>query len=122
MTLGFGSDADARIPMLGASGAISAVLGAFLALYPQARIKTLALVFVVKIPAWVYLGGWFLYQLLEAHPRSSPRRPAEAAWRSSRTSAGSCSAGSSHGPWSTRSGSDPSPCAQRSAPRPFRTG
>jgi membrane associated rhomboid family serine protease len=67
MTLGFSPDADARIPMLGASGAISAVLGAFLALYPHARIKTLVLVFVVQIPAWVYLGGWFLYQLHEAH-------------------------------------------------------
>ena len=67
MTLLFGSDADARIPMLGASGAISAVLGAFLALYPHARIKTLVLVFIVQIPAWAYLGGWFLYQLREAH-------------------------------------------------------
>jgi membrane associated rhomboid family serine protease len=67
VTLLFSSDADARIPMLGASGAISAVLGAFLALYPQARIKTLALVFIVRIPAWVYLGGWFAYQLVEAH-------------------------------------------------------
>ena len=67
MTLLFSSDAGARIPMLGASGAISAVLGAFLALYPHARIKTLVLVFFVQIPAWVYLGGWFLYQLLEAH-------------------------------------------------------
>jgi membrane associated rhomboid family serine protease len=67
MTLLFSSDADARIPMLGASGAISAVLGAFLMLYPHARIKTLVLVFVVKIPAWLYLGGWFLYQLREAH-------------------------------------------------------
>ena len=66
MTLLFSSDADARIPLLGASGAISAVLGAFLALYPHARIKTLALVFFVQIPAWFYLGGWFLYQLLEA--------------------------------------------------------
>jgi hypothetical protein len=66
-TLLFGSDAEAGIPMLGASGAISAVLGAFLALYPHARIKTLALVFVVQIPAWLYLGGWFLFQLREAH-------------------------------------------------------
>ena len=65
-TLLFSTDAHARIPMLGASGAISAVLGAFLALYPQARIKTLALVFIVQVPAWLYLGGWFLYQLLEA--------------------------------------------------------
>jgi membrane associated rhomboid family serine protease len=53
--------------MLGASGAISAVLGAFLALYPHARIKTLVLIFIVHIPAWAYLGGWFLYQLREAH-------------------------------------------------------
>ena len=66
-TLLFGSDADARIPMLGASGAISAVLGAFLALYPHARIKTLVLVFIVQIPAWLYLGGWFFFQLREAH-------------------------------------------------------
>jgi membrane associated rhomboid family serine protease len=65
-TLLFSTDADARIPMLGASGAISAVLGAFLALYPHARIKTLALVFIVRVPAWLYLGGWFLYQLHEA--------------------------------------------------------
>jgi hypothetical protein len=67
MTLGFSPDADARIPMLGASGAISAVLGAFLALHPHARIKTLVLVFVVQISVWVYLGGWLLYQLVEAH-------------------------------------------------------
>jgi hypothetical protein len=66
-TLLFGSDADASIPMLGASGAISAVLGAFLALYPHARIKTLVLVFIVQIPAWLYLGGWFFLQLREAH-------------------------------------------------------
>ena len=65
-TLLFSSHADALIPMVGASGAISAVLGAFLALYPHARIKTLALVFIVHIPAWIYLGGWFLFQLLEA--------------------------------------------------------
>ena len=67
MTLGFASEADARVPLLGASGAISAVLGAFLVLYPYARIKTLVLVFFVRIPAWAYLGGWFLYQLHEAH-------------------------------------------------------
>ena len=43
------------------------MLGAFLVLYPHARIKTLVLVFFVRIPAWAYLGGWFLYQLHEAH-------------------------------------------------------
>jgi membrane associated rhomboid family serine protease len=67
MTLGFASDADALVPMVGASGAISAVLGAFLVLYPHAKIKTLVLIFFVRIPAWAYLGGWFLYQLYNAH-------------------------------------------------------
>jgi membrane associated rhomboid family serine protease len=67
MTLWFGSHAEARVPNLGASGAIAAVLGAFIVLYPNARIKTLALVFFVEIPAYVYLGFWFLYQLVEAN-------------------------------------------------------
>jgi hypothetical protein len=66
ITLAVSPETDSRIPMLGASGAVSAVLGAFLVLYPQARIKTLVLVFIVRIPAWVCLGGWFLYQFLEA--------------------------------------------------------
>ena len=43
------------------------MLGAFIVLYPTARIRTLVLVFFVQIPAWVYLGGWFLYQLVEGH-------------------------------------------------------
>ena len=67
ITLSLSSDAEARISMLGASGALSAVLGAFVVLYPHARIRTLVLVFFVRIPAWAYLGGWFLYQILEAH-------------------------------------------------------
>jgi membrane associated rhomboid family serine protease len=67
VTLLFGTEAAARVPNLGASGAIAAVLGAFIVLYPAARIRTLVLIFFVKIPAWVYLGGWFLYQLAEAH-------------------------------------------------------
>jgi membrane associated rhomboid family serine protease len=66
ITLLASPEADARIPMLGASGAVAAVLGAYLVLYPQARIKTLVLVFIVRIPAWVYLGGWFFYQFFEA--------------------------------------------------------
>ena len=66
ITLLASPEADARIPMLGASGAVSAVLGAFLVLYPHAQIRTLVLVFIPRIPAWVYLGAWFLYQFLEA--------------------------------------------------------
>ena len=67
VTLLFGTASAARVPNLGASGAIAAVLGAFFILYPTARIRTLVLVFFVQIPAWVFLGGWFVYQLVESH-------------------------------------------------------
>jgi rhomboid family protein len=65
VTLLFGSGADARTPNLGASGAIAAVLGAFFVLYPNAQIRTWVLFLIVKIPAWVYLGAWFLFQLVD---------------------------------------------------------
>jgi membrane associated rhomboid family serine protease len=67
VTLLFGTAAAARVPNLGASGAIAAVLGAFIVLYPTARIRTLIGIFFVQIPAWVYLGGWFVYQLVEGN-------------------------------------------------------
>ena len=67
VTLLFGTAPAARVPNLGASGAIAAVLGAFIILYPTARIRTLVGIFFVKIPAWVYLGGWFVYQLVESN-------------------------------------------------------
>jgi rhomboid family protein len=67
VTLLAGSAAAARVPTLGASGAIAAVLGAFIVLYPEARIRTFVLFFFVQIPAWVYLGAWFLHQLVEAN-------------------------------------------------------
>jgi membrane associated rhomboid family serine protease len=53
--------------VLGASGAIAAVLGAYFVLYPNSRVLSLVLVFPVKIPAWVFLGLWFVYQLIEAN-------------------------------------------------------
>ena len=68
MTLLFGSAADARVPELGASGAIAAVLGAYFLLYPGSRVLTYIVpVFMVRIPAWIFLGLWFLYQLVEAN-------------------------------------------------------
>ena len=67
VTLLFGSAAAARVPTLGASGAIAAVLGAFFVLYPQARIRTLLGIWFIKVPAWLYLGGWFVYQLVEGN-------------------------------------------------------
>jgi membrane associated rhomboid family serine protease len=67
ITLIVGSAADAAVPMLGASGAIAAVLGAYFVLYPNSRVLTLVFVFPVRIYAWVFLGLWFLYQLVEAN-------------------------------------------------------
>jgi rhomboid family protein len=67
MTLPFGTAGEARVPELGASGAIAAVLGAYLVLYPGSRVRTWIFpVFLVRIPAWIFLGLWFLYQLIEA--------------------------------------------------------
>lgn len=55
-------------PAVGASGAISGVMGAYLVLFPKARIVTLVMFRywgrVVRIPAFYYLGFWFLYQFL----------------------------------------------------------
>jgi len=67
MTLLAGSAADARVPNLGASGAIAAVLGAYFVLYPTSRVLTLVFVWPIRIPAFVFLGLWFLYQLIEAN-------------------------------------------------------
>ncbi|HTQ69081.1 MAG TPA: rhomboid family intramembrane serine protease [Solirubrobacteraceae bacterium] len=67
MTLLAGTAADAHVPFLGASGAIAAVLGAYFVFYPGSRILTLVLIVPVRISAWVFLGLWFLYQLIEAN-------------------------------------------------------
>src|SRR3954454_5565955 len=65
MTLLAGTAADARVPTLGASGAIAAVLGAYFVLYPQSRVLTLVFVCLVRIPAYVFLGIWFLLQFVD---------------------------------------------------------
>jgi membrane associated rhomboid family serine protease len=63
ITLWFGSASDSAIPNVGASGAIAGVLGAYLMLYPLARVVTLVFVLLFKVPALVFLGSWFLFQL-----------------------------------------------------------
>jgi membrane associated rhomboid family serine protease len=67
MTLLAGTAAAAQVPTLGASGAIAAVLGAYYVLFPDSRVLTLVFVFLVRIPAWVFLGIWFLYQFVEGN-------------------------------------------------------
>jgi membrane associated rhomboid family serine protease len=63
VTLAFGTADDARSPNLGASGAIAAVLGAYIVLYPKARVFGLLGVIPLRIPAWAFLGFWFVTQL-----------------------------------------------------------
>ena len=67
MTLAFGTAAEARVPNLGASGAIAAVLGAYFVLYPSSTVRGLVVIFPVQLSAWFFLGFWFLYQLVEAN-------------------------------------------------------
>src|SRR5882762_3359332 len=54
------------VPALGASGAISGVMGAYLILYPRSQILTLVFVFLVPIPAVIILGLWFIMQFASA--------------------------------------------------------
>jgi membrane associated rhomboid family serine protease len=66
ITLSYGTPADAEIPNLGASGAVSSVLGAYLVLLPRASVVTvifLLIIFIREFPAWLFLGFWFLFQL-----------------------------------------------------------
>jgi len=53
-----------NVPALGASGAISGVLGAYIVLFPRARVLTLVFIFFLPIPAFIILGYWFLLQFL----------------------------------------------------------
>jgi membrane associated rhomboid family serine protease len=63
------TDPGGQLPMIGASGAISAVLGAYVVLFPRARIQSLVfLVFfydLVAVPSVVVLGFWFALQLID---------------------------------------------------------
>jgi membrane associated rhomboid family serine protease len=66
VTLHFSGAAGASVPNVGASGAIAGVLGAYFVLLPQARVLTaffFILIFLREIPAVIFLGIWFLFQL-----------------------------------------------------------
>lgn len=55
---------SSAIPMLGASGAISGVLGGYLILFPQRQVRAIIFNFLTTVPAFVALGLWIGYQLL----------------------------------------------------------
>ena len=66
------SDPGSAIPMVGASGAIGGVMGAYALLYPRARVQTLLIlgfyITTIGVPAYVMLGYWFLLQILGGLP------------------------------------------------------
>ena len=55
---------DSIIPMLGASGAISGVLGGYILLFPQRQVRAVIFNFVTTVPAFVAIGIWIVYQLV----------------------------------------------------------
>jgi len=61
------ADPGSTLPMVGASGAISAIMGAYLVLYPRARVYTLFIIIIIirifPIPAWFFLLYWLFLQL-----------------------------------------------------------
>ena len=54
---------DTLVPSLGASGAISGVLGGYLLLFPEKRVTVIMVRFLTQVPAWVAIGIWFAFQL-----------------------------------------------------------
>ncbi|MCA1818086.1 MAG: rhomboid family intramembrane serine protease [Acidobacteria bacterium] len=61
-TVAFG--ANQYVPSLGASGAISGVLGGYLLLFPNRQVRAIVFRFLTTIPAWAAIGIWFVFQLV----------------------------------------------------------
>jgi membrane associated rhomboid family serine protease len=77
------SSYGAHVPMVGASGAIAGVLGAYLLLYPNANVHVFVWIVIffriVNVPAWILLGLWFAMQLVSGLARA-PGTPGVAFW------------------------------------------
>jgi membrane associated rhomboid family serine protease len=64
-TAAFASDQSSMlVPSLGASGAISGVLGGYMLLHPSRRVTVILFRFLTDVPAWVAIGIWFAFQLI----------------------------------------------------------
>jgi membrane associated rhomboid family serine protease len=72
-------DPASPIPTVGASGAISGILGAYLVLYPRVRVNLLIFIFfiirIIPVPAWVVLIYWFVLQVIIGLPQLTTLRP-----------------------------------------------
>lgn len=64
-------DSGSIIPMLGASGAVSGVLGGYILLFPQRQVRAVIFHFLTTVPAFVALGLWIVYQIVAGYFSSS---------------------------------------------------
>ncbi|MEW6087291.1 MAG: rhomboid family intramembrane serine protease [bacterium] len=75
---------NSNVPIVGASGAISGILGAYLLLYPRAKILVLVPIFIfiqfIKIPAIVVIGFWIVFQFLNGITSLGVGEPQGIAW------------------------------------------
>jgi membrane associated rhomboid family serine protease len=62
-----------EVPLVGASGAIAGLLGAYLALFPRAQLYQVFFFFRFKLPVWFYVGGWAALNLLVGLLTLDPR-------------------------------------------------
>jgi membrane associated rhomboid family serine protease len=76
-------DSTSMVPMVGASGAISGVLGAYMLLYPRARVHVIIPLGIIFYPLWIravwVVGVWFAMQLVSA-AFTDPTQPGTAFW------------------------------------------
>lgn len=79
-----GASPSSTVPMVGASGAIGGVMGAYALLYPKARVRLLIILFIyvttISVPAFLMLGYWFLIQLISGLSSSSSTGGGVAFW------------------------------------------
>lgn len=72
-------DPSSPVPTVGASGAISGVLGGYLVLYPHVRVRMLFWILffirIIHVPAWMVLLWWFAWQVIMGLPQLMPMRP-----------------------------------------------
>jgi membrane associated rhomboid family serine protease len=71
---------NSTVPALGASGAISGVMGAYLVLYPRSQVLTLIFIFLIPVPAIIILGWWFILQFLAGLESLGMRSSGGVAW------------------------------------------
>lgn len=78
------ADPSSQVPVVGASGAIAGVIGAYIVIFPSSRVVTLFPVFVfltfIEVPAVVFVGVWAAQQLLNGYLALSDGAVAEVAW------------------------------------------